>query len=124
MLVGMGLFKLGVFSAKRSSGAYVTMVALGALVGVPVIVYGARRNMALDWDLKACFFLGMQFNYWGSLLVALGWVGLLMLLCQHGVMRPVTRILSCVGQMAFTCYILQTVIGPTIFYGHGFGMFG
>ena len=26
--------------------------------------------------------------------------------------------------MAFTCYILETLICTTIFYGHGFGLFG
>jgi uncharacterized protein len=26
--------------------------------------------------------------------------------------------------MAFTCYILETLIATTIFYGHGFGLFG
>ena len=104
--------------------ARVAMVALGALVGVPVILYGVRRNFALEWDLQSCFFLGMQFNYWGSLLVALGWVGLIMLLCKHGAVRPLTRTLAAVGQMAFTCYILQTVLCTTIFYGHGFGLFG
>lgn len=124
MLVGMGLFKLGVFSTKRSTSAYLTMIAVGVLVGVPVILYGVRRNTALEWDLEACFYLGSQFNYWGSLAVSLGWVGLIMLLCKHGVGRPVTRLLAATGQMAFTNYILQTIICTTIFYGHGFGLFG
>jgi uncharacterized protein len=32
--------------------------------------------------------------------------------------------LAATGRMAFTNYILQTVICTTIFYGHGFGLFG
>ena len=34
------------------------------------------------------------------------------------------RALAATGQMAFTNYLLQTVICTTIFYGHGFGFFG
>jgi uncharacterized protein len=66
----------------------------------------------------------MQFNYWGSLLISLGWVGLIMLLCKHDLMRPITRSLAAVGQMAFTNYIMQTVLCTLIFYGHGLGLFG
>jgi len=36
MLVGMALFKQGVFSAQRSTRYYVTWVVIGALVGIPV----------------------------------------------------------------------------------------
>jgi uncharacterized protein len=124
MLVGMGLFKLGVFSAKRSSTAYATMVIVGFIVGLSLSLLGVRHNFAAQWRFEECFYLGTQFNYWGSLFVASGWVGLVMLICKHGLVPAATRTLACVGQMAFTNYLLQTVICTTIFYGHGLGLFG
>ena len=124
MLIGMALFKLGVFSAKRSTAFYVVMLLVGGLIGIPIVLYGVRRNELNDWSFAACFFLGTMFNYWGSLLVALGWVGLIMLLCKHGVLRALTRRLAAAGQMALTNYLLQSVICTFVFYGHGFGLYG
>jgi len=124
MLVGMGLYKLGVFSAKLHTSTYMGMITAAVLVGLPIVFLGVRRNEANDWSLRETFFLGMQFNYWGSLLVSLGWIGLIMLLCKHGIAARHTRALAAVGQMAFTNYILQTVLCTLIFYGHGLGLFG
>lgn len=124
MLLGMALFKLGVFSAKASKTTYGLMVAAGLVVGVPLIVLGISRNVATDWAAPEFFFLGSLYNYWGSLPVALGWVGAVMLMCSTGALPAVTRRLAAVGRMAFTNYIAQTVICTTIFYGHGLGLFG
>jgi uncharacterized protein len=123
MLLGMALFKLGVFSAERSRRFYWALIAVAVLVGLPVVEYGIEHNFARNWEAPYFFFQGLQFNYWSSVLVSLGWVGAVMLLCQRGASR-LTRRLAAVGRTAFSNYILQTVLCTTIFYGHGFGLFG
>ncbi len=123
MLLGMGLFKLGLFDATRSPKIYGALVVLAGAVGVPVIVYGIQRNFAMNWDATYFFWFGLQYNYWASILVSLGWVGVIMLVCQRGV-SAIVQPLAAVGRMAFTNYILQTVICTTLFYGHGFGLYG
>ncbi len=69
-------------------------------------------------------FFGEQFNYWGSLLVALGYTGLVMLMCASGALKGLRRRLEAVGRLAFTNYLLQSIVCTTIFYGHGLGLFG
>ena len=124
MLIGMALFKLGVFSAERPAPFYRRMLAAGVLLGLPVVAYGVYRNFQANWDVKYSFFLGVQFNYWGSVAVSLGWVGLVMLVVRSSALTPLTRRLAAVGQTALSNYILHTVLCTTLFYGHGFGLFG
>ena len=121
MLMGMGLFKAGVLSARRSRAFYVRMGALGFGIGAVLNALGIWRSFATDWDLLNFALVSQQLHYWGNLAVALGWTALTMLLCQRG--WPL-RSLIAVGRMALTNYLLQSVICTTIFYGHGFGLFG
>ena len=106
MLIGMALFKLDVFSARRTRTFYASLTAIGLLCGLPIIAYGIHRDLAVRWDMRFSEFFGDQFNYWGSLLVAL------------------RRRLEAVGRLAFTNYLLQSFVCTTIFYGHGLGLFG
>jgi uncharacterized protein len=124
MCIGMALAKLDVFTAKRSSKAYLLMVVLGLLVGLPVLLYGVHANERVDWEATFSAATGMQYNYWGSLPVVFVWIGLVMLVCKHGVLLVLQRWLAAAGQLALSNYLLQTVICTTIFYGHGFGLFG
>jgi len=124
MLVGIALFKLGFFSARLRAAEYWTMIFVAACAGIPAVLYGTHRDFANGWDFRYSFFYGAQFNYWASILVSLGWVGAMMLASKFAALLPLTRRLAAVGRMAFTNYLMHTVICTTIFYGHGFGLFG
>ena len=122
MLIGMALFKLDVFGARRSRRFYAGL-ATALLLGLSIDAYGVALDFRYGWDVWS-FFQGKQFNYWGSIPVSLGYVGLVMLACQTPALRGATRPLAAIGQTALTNYLLQTVICTTIFYGHGLGWYG
>jgi uncharacterized protein len=46
-----------------------------------------------------------------------------MLVCKAGVVRWLRTALAAVGQTAFSCYIAESLICTTLFYGYGFGLF-
>jgi len=124
MLIGMGLYKLGILSARKSTGFYIRMALIALLVGFPLVLLGVVNNFNHEFSLDYSFFLGSQFNYWGSLGVSLGYVAIMMLVvkaCKNG---WIVKSLKAVGQMAFTNYLMQTIICTFIFYGHGLGFFG
>jgi uncharacterized protein len=123
MLAGMALLKLDVLTGGRPPAFYAKLAAAGFALGLPLVAVGLVQNVATGWTLRS-FFLGSQWNYFGSLLVALGWIGLILRVRASGAARGLVRRLAAVGRMAFTCYIAETLVGTTLFYGHGLGLFG
>lgn len=124
MLLGMAFFKWGVFEAALSKRSYVAMVLFGGGLGLPLVAFGADQAMKHDFDLAHVLGYGAIPNWYGSLGVALMWVGLLMLLCKSEALTRVRNMLSAYGRMAFTNYIGQSLLATFIFYGYGFGLFG
>ncbi len=124
MLVGMGLMKLGVFSAQRSTRFYAWMVGLGYGIGLPLMVFDAlqliRHDFGVDYEMHG----GALYNVFGSLIVAMGHVGLLMLVVQSGALAWLTRRLAAVGRMALSNYLTHSLVCTTLFYGYGIGFFG
>ena len=57
------------------------------------------------------------------ILLALGHVSLIVLLVRGEVFKGLFNALAAVGKMAFSNYILQTVICTLIFFGYGLGYF-
>jgi uncharacterized protein len=123
MLVGMALYKWGLLTGSLSLRFYRNLGIAGALVGFPLMLYGVERNFAEHWSARYSFLIGSQFNYWGSLGIALAWICLLMIAAKSPRLRGAVMPLATAGKMAFSNYILETVLCTFIFYGHGLGLF-
>ena len=124
MLLGMALYRLGVLSAAKDDRFYRKLTASGFLVGAPLVALGIWWNFSGGWSWERSMFFGPQWNYWGSLVLALGYLGLVMLAVRRRFLPGFQTRLAAVGRIAFTNYIFQTVVCTSIFYGHGLGLFG
>ena len=124
MLVGMGLYKSKVLTAERSIPFYKKMGVIGLCIGLGLGIIGLVQNNAHNWSCEYSFFIGSQFNFVGSLPMALGYIGILIWWYKSNGATFLSTWLAPVGRMALTNYLLQSIIGTFIFYGHGFALFG
>ena len=124
MLLGMALYRWGLFDLRRSRVPAMTCVLLGFGLGLPLVIWGQVLNARDAWQGIDVFFGNSLWNYWGSIGVALGWSGIVLLICQLGWARRAIGLLACVGRMALTNYLAQSLLCGLIFYGWGFGWYG
>ncbi len=124
MMLGMALYKWKILTAGRSHAFYVRMTAIGLITGYLLVGAGIQQNFQHQWSIEYSMYLGVQFNYWGSLLVAFGYIGAIMLIVKSIQKGFLINALARTGQAALTNYLAQTIICTTIFYGHGFGLYG
>ncbi len=124
MLMGMAALKWGVLTAERSDRFYLALALLGMGCGWLTVAGGLWDKMHRGWDFyHVSFGLGYLYNYWGSLLVSAGYIGAVMLAERREWLPSLRARLTAVGRMAFTHYILHSLICGFIFYGYGLGLY-
>ena len=124
VLLGMGFMKLGVFAAERSRSFYTWMAALGYGIGLSLMILDATELIRPEFKDDYLLQGGIFYNEFGSLVVALGHGGLIVLIVQSGAFTWLTRRLAAVGRMALSNYLTHSLVCTTLFYGFGFGLFG
>lgn len=116
MLMGMGLFKLGVLKGQLSPTAHKALVAVGltamVVVAAPLSLYLAVPSKPMMLGVLARWLQGLT-----APAVSLGYLALLALALRHQVWRAIPAVLAPVGQMAFTNYLMQSVIMTVLSYG-------
>lgn len=109
MLLGMGLFKLGVLTLERRVSLYVAMVVGGYAIGLATNTWETKH--IIDGGFSARAFTEVTTTYdLGRLGMTVGHLGLLLLFVRSGVLRPVRRAFAAVGRMAITNYLMHSLI--------------
>jgi len=124
MFLGMGLMKLGVLGGERPLRFYAWTTAIGYGIGLPLMVVDAVEQVRHGFDESYFLHGGELYNALGSLIVAMGHVGLVVLIVKSGALGWLTRRLAAVGRMALSNYLTHSIVCTTLFYGYGFGLFG
>ena len=124
MVIGMAFFKLGVLDGGREIKFYIRMMCIGFLIGISINVYEVLliTNSNMDIIETNPYF---RFTYhFGRLSMALGYLGLIILLIKKEKLESLRFRLACVGKMALTNYLMHSVIALFIFSGAGLGLLG
>ncbi|MCA6232730.1 MAG: DUF418 domain-containing protein [Phenylobacterium sp.] len=123
MLLGMGLFRLGFFSLGWSTRAYLAVMVLGYAAAVPF-------TASMTWLIHQSGFEPVRLHeleVWQSItrpFIALAHASVLLLIVRAGLFRSLVSRLEAAGRMAFTNYLMTSVITSLVFCGYGLGLYG
>ena len=126
ILIGMALFKWGIFSGTARRRNYFILCALGVLaLGFQFYITSSTPYTQSDlvrFIDNRNIFIAFSDEFL-RIFISLGYIGLIMLICFSGWMQKLKRILACTGKMAFSNYLMQSVLCTLIFNGYGLGLF-
>ncbi|MEP3225794.1 MAG: DUF418 domain-containing protein [Parasphingorhabdus sp.] len=124
MMIGMGLYKTGFLLGQADKKTYRKYGLWGTLVGGLLFAGLAWLAAAQDYDLLVMLNITQAWAGIPRLIMAAGYISLLMLLIQHFASHPLMHRVAAAGRVAFTNYLGTSVVMTFVFYGWGLGLFG
>ena len=125
MFLGMALYKNGVLLGNAPSKLYWLLFIGGLGLGL-LLSYVSMEHIIQNKFSRFEFSKNVSFDHYqlARMLRSLGFFGFVMLLYKSGAFKWFFNLFRPVGQMAFTNYLMQSLIGAIFFYGCGLGYFG
>jgi uncharacterized protein len=123
MLVGMALFRRGFFTLSWSTRDYAKMIAFGYLVCAPATAALAANIAASNFDPLVLH----EQEAWQQAtrpFIALAHASVILLMVRSGVLTGLVNRLAAAGRMAFSNYLMTSIITSLVFCGYGFGLYG
>ena len=128
LFLGMALLSIGFFSSRFSSSRYLIIAVFTIIAGLALAWFRINlQNSKLEDYAKYIDKKAIPANLFSpieTILMATGYVSLVLWLLRMKIVGWLWKALASAGRLAFTNYIMQTVICTIFFYGYGFGYFG
>lgn len=121
----LGMFLMGAYFCKRRilhevpehRQGIIRLTLLGGIAGLALQLVMTLADGLPSWVEAAALFVGAP-------LLALAYIGAFTLLYQNNSWKKVLHGFSYPGKMAFTNYLLQSILCGLIFYSYGLGWYG
>jgi len=124
MLIGIALYRLNILSGNRSVRFYLMLCLIGYLIGLPIYFITAANKLNGHFNpYLIALREPVSIHHFGRLGMTLGNIGLLNFLFKIPATSFLKKIMTPVGRMAFTNYLMQSLICTLIFSGFAFGIF-
>jgi uncharacterized protein len=125
MFLGMAFFKMGILTGDAPAKVYWWMLIIGLGLGLFISYLQVQEAVKYQYNnfeyTKHTPFSYYQFH---RMLRSLGLFAALMLLYRSGVFKWLFALMQPVGQMAFTNYLMQSILCGFYFNSYGLGMYG
>lgn len=123
MLLGMAFLKWGLLDASRGLQTYGLMALVGLGLGLPLNTWETLNLVASGYAVHWTDFMRPTYHI-GRMLLAIGYIGVVMVICKLGVLGWWRFLMARVGQMALTNYLSHSLICNFVFMGWGLGLAG
>lgn len=121
----MACFKTGVLTGQHPAKTYWLLFIIGFGIGLILSYFRLQQMLTYNFNgYEITRNTSFQFYEISRFFRSVGFFGLIMLLYKSGWFKWLFNLMRPVGQMAFTNYLMQSILGGIIFYGIGFGLFG
>ncbi|MDX2049467.1 MAG: DUF418 domain-containing protein [Chitinophagaceae bacterium] len=125
MFMGMAFFKMGILQGEAKTKVYAWMAVIGLAAGLPLSWLYLQPNMQYNFNwFEIAKHKMFEFYELQRLVHSIGIFGVIMLMYKSGWFKWLFALMRPVGQMAFTNYLMQSLLCGLFFYGFAWGYFG
>jgi uncharacterized protein len=119
MLIGAAAWRADLFRrGSRANRRLPLLAAIGILIGGALSVTHENEWLRLGWRTE------LLVERLGTVLLSCGYAAAIILATQQAKGWKLLAWAAPIGRMAFTNYLMQSVIFGWLFYGYGLGLFG
>jgi uncharacterized protein len=119
MLIGAAVWRAGLFRVgSRANRCLPLAASIGLVAGGILSVSHVNGWLGLGWKAE------LSLERLGTVLLACGYGAAIVWATERAGARPLFAWAPPIGRMAFTNYLMQSVIFGWLFYGYGLGLFG
>ncbi|EOZ96989.1 protein of unknown function DUF418 [Indibacter alkaliphilus LW1] len=131
MLLGIALYKWGFLTMKWTQAQYIKTIWIGYGIGLPLVIFSFVYNTIHFHNVESAlaFFEKHSINWvaliydFQRILIMMAHVALVIVLYQKGLFSWLMKGWRAVGQLAFTNYVMHSVICTLVFFGYGLSQY-